>query len=121
MLACTIPALGQAGVLHIEEADELAVSDRATLHVRLSLPDDAAEPVLLTLHGRGAALEVVRGRMTRADAIAHGERELEFAVPVVAREPGTAIFAAEVLFYRCSDDCVAVREEATRVVQVLAR
>lgn len=96
----------------------MQVGARATLIVRVALPKDAGDPVLLTTASEGSALEVVRGRFVRLDAEDPNEQTLRFAVPVVARAAGTAIFRAHVLYYRCTTSCEAVEQEAERSIEI---
>ena len=102
----------------IEPHAALRAGDRATLVVRLDLPADAADPVLVTPASEGSALEVVRGRFVRLDAADPKAKTLRFEVPVVARAAGTAIFRAHVLFYRCEKTCTAVEQVAQAQIEI---
>lgn len=108
----------QASSIVIEPHASMHAGDHASLIVRLDLPADAAEPVLLTTGSEGSALEVVRGRFVRFDAADPKAPSLRFEVPMVARAPGTAIFRAHVLFYRCAKTCVAVEQDAQALIEI---
>jgi len=111
-------ASAQAPSIVIEPHASMRAGDRASLVVRLDLPADASEPVLLTTGSEGSALEVVRGRFVRLDAKGPSESTLRFEVPLVARAAGSAIFRAHVLFYRCAKTCVAVEQDAQALIEV---
>jgi len=111
-------ASAQASSILIEPHASMRVGDRASLVVRLDLPADASEPVLLTTGSEGSALEVVRGRFVRLDAKGPSASALRFEVPLVARAAGSAIFRAHVLFYRCAKICVAVEQDAQALIEV---
>lgn len=111
-------AFAQASSIVIEPHASMHVGDRASLVVRLDLPADAAEPVLLTTSSEGTALEVVRGRFVRFDAADPKAPSLRFEVPMVARAPGTAIFRVHALFYRCEKTCIAVEQDVQALIEI---
>lgn len=112
-------ALAQAPKsIAIEAPATVRAGDRKTISVRVTLPADAAYPVLLTTSSEGSALEVVRGRFLREDAADPKATILRFDVPIVARVAGAAIFRAHVLTYRCTDRCVALEQEAEASIEI---
>jgi hypothetical protein len=106
--------------LHVAEAQELRVGDRAVLDVSLDLPANAAAPLLLTQTVEGEAVEVVRGRLMRKDARDPNARQLHFDVPLLARAPGTSIVRVHALVYVCQAQCEAVELEKRVSIAVLA-
>lgn len=76
-------------------------------------------PVIVSAHAEGRALEVVKGRLLRADAIDPEARPLRFELPLAATAPGAAVLNVSALVYRCIVRCEAVRLEASQ--QVLVR
>jgi hypothetical protein len=110
---------GQALTLELSAPSELRVGERALLAVTLELPAGAASPLLLTQTAEGEALEVVRGRLMRADARDPEATPLRFDLPVVARAPGTSIVRVHALAYVCAPACRAVEAEARVSVAVL--
>jgi hypothetical protein len=73
---------------------------------------------LLTPRSEGTAVEVVRGRLMRADARQPDAEELEFRIPIVAREAGTAILRVRASGYLCEARCRAVDAQASLIVSV---
>lgn len=119
----TGPAAARGPGLAIEAPEPLRVGDHRALVVTLSLPAAASPAVLLvTARGQGAALEIVRGRLLRADARDPAASPLVFDLPVVAREPGTAVVRVHAAAYDCRDgQCEPVEVEAVKTVLVLPR
>jgi hypothetical protein len=117
------------GVGHAEDAAlqvsvprELHVGDHVSLLVMLTLPADAQGPLLLTPRSQGEALEVVRGRLLRADARDQKATPLAFDLPVVARVQGSAVLRVKVATFRCHDQqCEPLELEAQKTVVVLPR
>ncbi len=104
--------------IQIDKHPVMQVGARAMLSVQVTLPADAGEPVLLTTTSEGAALDVVRGRFLRPDADDPKAPTLRFAVPVVARAAGTAIFRVHLLYYRCAASCFAVEQNAEGLLEI---
>ncbi len=75
-------------------------------------------PLLVTPSSEGTALEVVRGRLLRAEAQDPRAEVLEFQVPVVARGPGTAVVRVRAAGYACEARCRPVHAEASLIVHV---
>jgi hypothetical protein len=119
----TGPAVADGARLVIEAPEPLRVGDHRALLLTLSLPDGASPSVLLvTARGQGAALEIVRGRLLRADARDPAGSPLVFDLPVVAREPGTAVVRVRAAAYQCRDgECEPLEVEAVKTVLVLPR
>ena len=122
-VSCVIPLCvagsGGDGELRLEAPGELRVGARMTVPVLLDWEHSAELPVLISAHAEGRALEVVKGRLLRADAVAPTGRPLRFELPVAAVAPGTAVLNVSALAYRCSVRCEAVRLETAQ--QVLVR
>jgi len=104
--------------ISIEIPQGLHAGDRKTVRVSVALPEGAAEAVLLTTGSEGTALEVVRGRFLRPDAVDPKARDLLFDVPIMARAAGVAIFRAHLLAYRCAEACTAFEHEAQVSIEV---
>jgi len=75
-------------------------------------------PVLLTPTSEGTAVEVVRGRLLRADADEVRPNVLRFRIPIVAHAPGTAVLRVRVLAYACDRRCRAVEGDSVVVLRV---
>lgn len=105
--------------LHVEAPAELRVGARITVPVILDWPATPDLPVVVSAHAEGRALEVVKGRLLRADAIDPNTRPLRFDLPLAATAPGTAVLNVSALVYRCTVRCESVRLETSQ--QVLVR
>src|SRR5690554_1216254 len=68
--------------------------------------------------GLPIAIEVVRGRLLRAEAVDPSAEPLEFRVPLIAHLAGTAVVRVSVAGYACEARCRLVRAEASQVVNV---
>jgi hypothetical protein len=120
LLALAAPASARA------QGDELSVAldppaalhagDRAEIVARVS--GAGPHPLLLTPRSEGTAVEVVRGRLMRADARDPDAEVLELRIPVVARSAGTAVIRVEAAGYACAERCRRVRAEAAAVLRV---
>jgi hypothetical protein len=86
--------------------------------VLVELSDATPQPLLLTPRIEGAAVELVRGRLLRADAKSLDSKHLSFNIPVVARREGTAILRVEVMTYVCATRCSRVIAIESRVLRV---
>jgi hypothetical protein len=90
---------------------ELKAGDRASIELRVWAPPEL--PLMATPRSEGAAVEVVRGRLLRADAEDPEASPLVFRIPIVAREPGPARVTVTIDTYACEgNDCRRVRNEA---------
>lgn len=123
--ALALPVLvsaDDAAQLTISPPAVLRVGDHVPLVLTLALPEDALGFVMLTPSSQGNALDVVRGRLLRADARNPEAKPLVFDLPVVAREAGTAIVHVRAAFYRCREQkCVQAEVQASESVRVLSR
>lgn len=110
-------------VVHLDAPAHLAVGDRAEVIARVRLGHDAGTPLLVTPSSEGPAIEVVRGRLTRADGEQDPDlRELRFRIPLIARTPGTAVVRVRVDGYACRDGrCRAVVVEESLALDVTPR
>jgi hypothetical protein len=75
-------------------------------------------PLALTPHIEGEAVELVRGRLLRADGKLDENGRLRFELPVVGHSDGTAILRVEVMTYACEPRCVRVDASQTRALRV---
>lgn len=83
---------------------------------------DADVPVLITPNEEGTALFVVRGRLFRADAEDPEASPLRYRIPIVARQPGTAVVRVRASSFACEgEDCRAIRGEASLTLRVEPR
>jgi len=68
---------------------------------------------MVTPRAEGDAVEVVRGRLLRPDAVDPAASPLVFRIPIAAREPGPARVRVEVHSFVCEgDECQPVEGEA---------
>jgi hypothetical protein len=106
----------------ISGPETLTRAAHASIPVWVTLPPDSTElrdlPLALTPHIDGTAIELVRGRLLRADAKAEESGQLRFLIPVVARSEGTAILRVELMTYACDPRCRRVDASTTRVLHV---
>jgi hypothetical protein len=105
--------------ISITGADTLTRDTHTALGVVVTLPPEGAEmPLALTPHVDGSAVELVRGRLLRADAKQARAGELHFAIPVVARSEGTAILRVDLMTYACDPACRRIDVHGARVLHV---
>lgn len=107
-------------VLDVLDAPRLHVGEVGAVELRLRLDPGDEQPLLLTPFVQGAAVEVVRGRLLRDDALRPSPGELRFRVPIAARTLGTALLRVELWTYRCSSGCESVRVYASATLHVVA-
>src|SRR5262245_16646585 len=91
----------EPAALEIEAAPRLRAGEVGVIGVRVRLTGGVMLPLLLTPSVEGQALEVVRGRLLRGDAVVLGPDALRFEVPVVARVAGTALLRIELATFQC--------------------
>jgi hypothetical protein len=110
---------GQVSV-HNRGDDSLPLSAHTSIPVVVELapPSAAGHPLLLTPHIEGNAIELVRGRLLRADAKPDDATHLRFELPVVARSEGTAILRVDLITYSCDPVCRRVSASESRVLHV---
>jgi hypothetical protein len=119
VLFVAVPALAELALV-FEPPERVVVGDRARLVLVVDVATDV--PVLVTPTHEGSAIEVVRGRLARADAVEPGARPLRFPIPIVARERGTGVVRATVTSFVCEGEvCDAVEEEARVTIRVEER
>ena len=111
-------ALAQESLSIELEAPPLRAGDRAEVIARVR--GAGSHPLLLTPRSEGTAIEVVRGRLLRAEAIDPSAEVLEFRVPIIAHLAGTSVLRVSADGYVCEARCRLVRAEASRVVTVAA-
>ncbi len=105
--------------LTIEADTELRVGARAVVPLLLRWDGTRPAQVIVSAHAEGRALDVVKGRLLRADAIDPAANPLRFELPVVAAAPGVALLNVTALTYSCAYRCEAQRIEVSR--QILIR
>jgi hypothetical protein len=109
------------GEIELQLPSELRVGQHARMLIELKLPPGAAEPLLLTPFREGAALEVVKGRLLRSDALAT-PGALRFELPLLALAPGSAVVGVRALAYVCgAQQCRALELETRANLLVLPR
>lgn len=110
--------------ISIEPPARVTLGDRAEIVVQVIDRSSAVLPFLVTPASEGPAIEIVRGRFTRADA-AEGDPEdnvLRFEVPFVARSVGTSVVRVRVDGFECEGDrCRAVQVESSRAIEIRPR
>ncbi len=96
----------------------LRVSETAEVIAVVTTSASASGPLLLTPTSDGPAIDVVRGRLLRADAEDPRASPLRFHVPLVALNPGDALVRVRVDGFSCripegggDERCHAVRAE----------
>lgn len=104
--------------VEISAPADLRPGMHANITVRVTLPKGKDTPLLLTPRAEGSAVEVVRGRLFRADAKALPDGSLAFELPVLARSEGTAILRVEVMTYVCKERCERVTYSESQVLRV---
>ena len=118
-LCLVSPAAAQTLSVELTAPEGIAVGDRAELIARVQ--NSGGLPILITPHSEGTAIEVVRGRLMRADAREPSAQVLEFHIPVVARQAGTAVIRVRAAGYACPGRCRSVQAETSMVVRVAGR
>ncbi|HBQ16337.1 MAG TPA: hypothetical protein DEF51_36150, partial [Myxococcales bacterium] len=108
LFACAASWVGASSAcaqldVSLSDPGALTVGDRAEIVARVS--GAGAHPVMLTPSAEGTALEVVRGRLLRADARDPDASELELRIPIVARSAGTSVLRVRVAGYACEARC----------------
>jgi len=105
----------------LEPPEGLTEGDRAEVVavVELDPPNDL--PLLVTPTSEGTAVEVVRGRLLRADAEDPGALPLRFRVPIVARGSGTAVLRVRASGWICAERCRAATGAASVALRVARR
>jgi hypothetical protein len=104
--------------LTIEPPESLTVDDRKSVIVNVRVVPEGHRPVLLTPTSEGSAVEVVRGRLLRADAEDPRAAVLRFSIPIVARTPGTSVLRVHVSGWACEERCRPVDADAEVVLRV---
>lgn len=112
-------AQAEEGSIVIEvDAPTLRAGDRAEVVVRVR--GAGPHPLLLTPRSEGSAIEVVRGRLMRAEAADPSADVLEFRVPIIAVLAGSSVLRLRVDGYACREQhCRPVRAEASMLLSVL--
>lgn len=105
-------------VVRIAQPPALSQGNHASLRVEVELSPNVARPLLLTPHVEGQPIEVVKGRLLRADAHDADASTLIFDLPVRVLGPGTAVVHVEVSAYACAQRCRLVEARTKRVLNV---
>jgi hypothetical protein len=108
-------------VLGLTLPAELHVGEHARVLLSVRLPAGAAQPLLVTPFREGAALEIVKGRLLRSDALDATASSLRFELPVLALAPGAAVIGARLLAYVCDGAARDSGEESCHAVEVETR
>lgn len=104
----------------LEPPERLVEGSRSAIGAVVHVASDV--PVIITPNEEGTALFVVRGRLFRADAEDPSASPLRFRIPIVARQPGTAVVRVRASSFECEgDDCRAVQGEASLTLRVEPR
>lgn len=116
-LLAAAPASAQDPLrVEIDAPPALRRGDRTEIVARVSGAGDL--PILVTPTSEGTAVEVVRGRLLRSDAVSPDAAVLELRIPIVARDAGTAVMRVRVSGYACEARCRAVSAEASVILEV---
>jgi hypothetical protein len=128
-------ALALAATAHAQEAAappisvelvppaRVVVGARDEIVAHVTLGEGTAAPLLVTPTSEGPAIEIVRGRLLRADGVAATDRPgtLLFRIPFVARTQGTAVVHVRVDGFACAAGrCRALQIERTLPIDVEA-
>lgn len=123
-IASTLPARAQdppgaaRGVsLTLSAPERLVAGTTAAVVAEVRVPPGDA-PLLLTPTTEGTAVEVVRGRLLRADAERTEAGTLRFRIPIMAKAAGTSVLRVRVLTYACARRCRAEEADAFIVLRV---
>ena len=96
----------------------LVEGDRTTIVAEVTVTPHSGSPLLLTPTNEGASVEVVRGRLVRADAVDPDASPMRFEIPIVAKSAGTSILRVRILTYVCESRCRAVEGTGEIVLEV---
>jgi len=107
--------------LVIEPPESLTVGDRASVIATVRIVPEGDRPVLVTPTSEGTAVEVVRGRLLRADAEDSDAAVLRFSIPIVAATPGTSVLRVHVSGWACEARCRPVETDEEVVLRVARR
>ena len=97
----------------------MAPDDTASLELRVDVPPDV--PLMISATEQGTAVEVVRGRLLRSDAIDPAARPLVFRLPLRARSTGTSVLLVRLDTYACAEGCHPLRREERLTLEVRRR
>ena len=115
--SCLVAANAYAQMrLELEPPARLVPGDRASVVLRIR--DPGPHPILVTPRTEGAAVELARGRLQRADATEREDGTLEFRIPIIAHEPGPATLHVQIATYECRSLCRAVEAHAQTALRV---
>lgn len=114
-------AVAQSELLTLGEAPSLAPSEVGSVEVRVDVATEV--PLMLTASEQGTAVEVVRGRLLRSDAIDPEARPLVFQLPLRGRSTGTGVLLVRVDTYACEEggDCREIHDEGRLTIEVRRR
>lgn len=104
--------------VHLVAPERLTPGDRAAIIAEVTVTPRSGSPLLLTPTNEGASVEVVRGRLVRADAVDPEASPLRFEIPVVAKSAGTSILRVRILTYVCEARCRAIEATGQIVLEV---
>lgn len=107
--------------VRLQAPSHIVTGDHLSMVATVVLSPPNRLPLLLTPSSQGTAIDVVRGRLLRADADDPQANPLVFHIPLVARGPGTAVLRVRVLAYSCDQLCHRVRVERALTLRVLPR
>jgi len=97
--------------------DRLIAGTTAMVVAEVHVPPSDS-PLLLTPTTEGTAVEVVRGRLLRADAERSANGTLRFRIPIIAKSAGTSVLRVRVMTYACARRCRAEEADAFLVLRV---
>jgi hypothetical protein len=100
--------------LSLSVPPDLHAGEHANATLDLALAANLAMPLLVTPFREGEAIEVVRGRLLRADGRVLDNGVLRFDLPLWTHVPGSAVLGVRLLAYVCEQRCKQV-ELQTRI------
>lgn len=121
VLAPSTSAQAPGVTVALEPPGELTEGDRAEVVAAVTIDPPNDLPLLVTPSSEGAAVEVVRGRLLRADAEDPDARPLRFRIPIVARGSGTAVLRVRAAGWVCEERCREATGEASVALRVERR
>ena len=114
----TVRAQSNEVVVRIGKVPVLSPGAHHSVELEVSLAPGQGAPLLVTPTIEGSAVEVVRGRLLRSDAVDPQASPLRFRLPIVANSPGTSVLRVEVRGFACAQRCQPVQGSASLVLRV---
>lgn len=119
LAVCTHALAGDAdSSLSVHAPLEVLVGARVSVPITVHVDAREGLPMMISAHAAGRALDVVKGRLLRVDALDPSAIPLRFELPLVATTAGVSVLTVTLLTYRCAFRCEQVRVDSTHEVRV---